>query len=220
MSHVLIHAMWELPTYHRHCEVIKKSLKDELESLEQKMEVEFSGMNENEMDSYFSNINDHWIETAETLPRLQWYSQLLIVYGHFEKLLNDLCNEQKNERKIQLSLKDLHGQGIERARNYLSKVVGVNECFQKSEWQKIKSISVLRNAVAHRDGFVDYEPNSSKSAYSRLSNINGVELRRELRDQEDAQAFFTDSVVLEFLENFDTFIRNLNEELKMANKRL
>ena len=74
--------------------------------------------------------------------------------------------------------------------------------------------------MAHRDGFVDYEPNSSKSAYSRLSNINGVELRRELRDQEDAQAFFTDSVVLEFLENFDTFIRNLNEELKMANKRL
>jgi hypothetical protein len=115
-----------------------------------------------------------------------------VVYGYFEKLLSDFCREQRAARNLKLSLKDLHGQGIERARNYLVKVVGLEKAFSTSEWQSIKFIGVLRIAVAHRDGFVDYEPVSPKPVYSKHRKIKGVELRQEIMDQEDVQIFFNE----------------------------
>ena len=206
--------MWKLPAYFRHCEVSKCGLDNELAQLENKMGEELGGLNEFEQDSFFRELNDHWIETAETLPMLQWYSQLLVVYGYFEKLLNDLCDEQRAAQKFSLSMKDLHGQGIERAKNYLVKIVGLKKAFSTPEWQSIKSIGVLRNSVAHRDGFVDYEPDIPKSIYSKLSKIEGVELRQETMNQEDAQIFFNEHVVIETLKLFDAFIRNLAAEME------
>ena len=152
-SSILCHATWELPTYRRHCEVSKQWLEEELKNLEKEMEKDLKDLDDFEKDSYFREVNDYWIETAETLPRLQWYSQLLIVYGYFEKLLNDFCQEQRSKKQLNLSFKDLHGQGIERSKNYLIKVIGIKNSFSTSEWQVIKTIGVLRNAIAHRDGF-------------------------------------------------------------------
>lgn len=213
-SHVLYKSLWELPTYLRHCEVSKQGLEEELRQLEDQMDKELSGLNEFEQDSFFRDVNDHWIETAETLPRLQWYSLLLVSYGYFEKLLNDFCTEFRTSDDIKLSLKDLHGQGIERARNYLVKVVGLEKTFSTSDWQAIKQLGILRNSVAHRDGFVDYEPDSPKSVYSKLSNIDGVELRQEVMEQEDAQIFFNEKVIVEAISIFDRFIRNLISEME------
>jgi len=212
-SSVLIDALWELPTYLRHCEVSKRGLADELAQLETEMDKQLTNLDERDQDLFYRDVNDHWIETAETLPRLQWYSQLLTLYGYFEKLLNDLCVEQREHNKFTLSFKDLHGQGIERARNYLVKIVGLNKSFLTPEWQRIKAIGILRNSVAHRDGFVDFEPNNLKSIYAQLSKISGVELREETMNQEDSQIFFGEQVIIETIELFDIFIRSLNSEL-------
>lgn len=192
----------------------KRALDAELKQLEDGMDKQLNGLNEFEQDSFYSEVNDHWIETAETLPRLQWYSQLLVVYGYFEKLLNDLCHEQKAVCNLSLSLNDLHGQGIERARNYLVKAVGIDKTFAKPEWQAIKSIGVLRNSVAHKVGFVDYEPDLPKSTYSILSRVSGVELRQETLNQEDAQIVFNEQVIIGTLKLFDTFIRDLAAEIE------
>lgn len=213
-SHVLYKSLWELPTYLRHCIVSKQGLDEELRQLEDQMDEELSGLSEFEQDAFFSNVNDHWIATAETLPRLQWYSQLMVAYGYFEKILNDFCGEFHDSDNIKLSLKDLHGQGISRARNYLVKVVGLERTFSTSDWQSIKLLGVLRNSVAHRNGFVAYEPDSPKSTYSKLCKIEGVELRYEVINQEDAQIFFNQSVIIEALRVFDSFIRTLIAEME------
>lgn len=194
--------------------VSKQGLDEELRQLEDQMDEELGGLNEFEQDAFFRDVNDHWIETAETLPRLQWYSQLMVAYGYFEKVLNDFCTELREFDNIKLSLKDLHGQGIERARNYLVKVVGLEKAFATSDWQSIKLLGLLRNSVAHRDGFVDYEPDSPKSTYSKLSEIEGVELRQEAMNQEDAQIFFNENVVIAAIEVFDSFIRKLITEME------
>ncbi len=135
------------------------------------------------------------------------------MYGYFEKLLNDLCREQRDAKQLSLSLKDLSGKGIERAKNYLLKVVGVEKSFTTPEWQSIEAIGVLRNAIAHRDGFVDYEPNRQNSVYSKLTGICGVELRQETMNHEYAQIFFNEQFVIETLDLFDTFIRKISAEI-------
>lgn len=213
-SHILYKSLWELPIYLRHCEMSKRWLEEELRQLEDKMDGELSGLNEFEQNAYFRNANDQWIETAQTLPRLQWYSQLLIVYGYFEKTLNDFCAEFRSSENMKLRLTDLHGHGIERARNYLVKVVGFEEAFSTSDWQYIKQLGVLRNSVAHRDGFVDYQPDSPDTVYSKLSAIEGVELRQEVMDQVDAQISFNEKVVVDAIAVFDKFMRALIAEME------
>jgi hypothetical protein len=213
-SLVLYKALWELPTYRRHCEVAKQGLEGELNQLEIEMDKELGGLNEFEQDSFFRDINDHWIETAETLPRLQWYAQLLVVYGYFEKLLNDFCEEQRSAQTLKLSLKDLYGQGVERARSYVVKVIGLDKTFSSKNWQAIKNISVLRNSVAHRDGVIDYEPDLPSSVYSKLGKIIGIELRQEVMNQQDAQIYFNEQVVMEALNIFESFIRELIAEME------
>lgn len=213
-SYILCKATWELPTYIRHCEVSKRGLAEELTQLENEMDKELGKLDDFEKDSFFRDVNDHWIETAETLPRLQWYAQLMVAYGYFEKILNDLCVEQRDAKGILLSLKDLHGQGISRAQNYLAKAIGISKSFSTPEWQAIKTIGILRNAIAHRDGFVDYEPDKPQSTYSQIANIIGVELRQEVTDQEDAQIFFSEQVVVEALKLFDVFIRTISAEME------
>ncbi len=167
----LYQALIDFGVMQRHIEVSKKGLKAELEDLEEMMDKEISSLNEHDLDAYFGNINDYWIETAETLPRLQWYAQLLIAYGYFEKLINDVCQEIKSERGISLSLNDLQGQGITRARNYLVGVAHIERPFTGHRWQLIKLVAKLRNAVAHGDGYMDYAPDNAKSTYSQISKI-------------------------------------------------
>ncbi|MAP25495.1 MAG: hypothetical protein CL578_18580 [Alteromonadaceae bacterium] len=164
-SHVLYKSLWELPTYYRHCEVSKNELTEELRQLEDEMDRELSGLNKFEQAAFFSNVNNLWIETAEPLPMLQWYSQLIVVYGYFEKVLNEFCAELHDSDKIKLTLKDFHGQGIERARNYLVNIACLAKTFNTREWLHIKLLGVLSNSVAHRDGFIDYEPDSPRSTY-------------------------------------------------------
>ena len=55
-SHALYQDMWELPTYYRHCEVSKRGLDNELSTLEDDMDKEFSGLNEFEQDSFFREV--------------------------------------------------------------------------------------------------------------------------------------------------------------------
>ena len=53
----------------------------------------------------------------------------------------------------------------------------------------------LTNETVDRVPTVDYEPEKSNSTYSKISRIEGVELRQEIINQEDAQIFFNENVV-------------------------
>lgn len=207
--HRLYQAQIDLSVMRRHVDVALRGLALELSDLESEMDKELVGLSEHEQDGYFSNVNDLWIETVEALPLLQWYSQLLISYGYFEKSLNDVCAEIKQANSLSLSLKDLHGQGISRARNYLVKVAMVEGPFQSPDWAAISRLGDLRNVVAHRSGFVDYEPNEPDSLFSRLSRIEGVELKQEVMNQEDARVVFGHGLTVTALETFSRFFGQL-----------
>jgi hypothetical protein len=71
----------------------------------------------------------------------------------------------------------------------------------------------LRNAVVHRDGYVDYTPDDARSTYSQISKIPNVELKQEVMNQPDAQIVFGPELVLAVLENLKGFTRDLANEL-------
>ena len=198
----------------RHIDMVQAAFETELAQLHAMMDKDLEGADEHEQDAYFSNINDYWIDTAETIPLLQWYAQLLVAYGYFENLINNVCSALRMERDYTLALKDLHGQGITRAKAYLSKVAGIPEVFGGKEWDAIRQVAEARNVVAHRNGFVDHEPNNAKSTYSKLSAQQNLELKQEVMNQPDAQVVISCDYVKNAITSFDAFTRAVFSRLK------
>lgn len=93
----------------------------------------------------------------EYFPSLQRRSALLTVCSHFEHELDNLCRLYQSEKGFAVAVHDLRGEGIDRSINYLEKVAGLDVHRASQEWQEIKNIRNIRNAIVHRGGKVPNE---------------------------------------------------------------
>lgn len=212
----VVEAALEFYVLERHCKVAQSALANELKELEETMTKELDGLDEHSTDGYFSSINDEYIEIAETLPRLQWYSQFLLAHSFFEKSLNDICTALREDFGYALSFKELSDQGISRARNYLVKVCGVSEPFETEGWRAAKMFGDIRNAIAHRSGFIDYLPDKSDSLYAKLNSRDDVELKQEVLNQEDAQINIDDQFVVGAIGVYRAIVLEIGRSISSA----
>jgi hypothetical protein len=90
----------------------------------------------------------------EYFPSLQRRSALLTVCSYFEHELDKLCRLYQSEKGFAVTVDDLRGEGINRSTKYLEKVAGLHVHSISQEWQEIKKIQKIRNAIVHRGGKV------------------------------------------------------------------
>ncbi|MDB2108453.1 hypothetical protein [Clostridium paraputrificum] len=83
---------------------------------------------------------------------LAYTSILLIIISALEESFNCLCNSYYIANNYSIQFTDLHGQGLERAINYLEKVVGINDIRKEKQWELIKTARDVRNAITHNGG--------------------------------------------------------------------
>lgn len=99
-------------------------------------------------EDYYSDVFYQYQEYTEILRR----SLFSYIYSVIENMLNDLCNSERESKKLKLSLSDLSGKGIERAKNYLKKVAEIQFPAESGEWQELKVYNLVRNCLVHREG--------------------------------------------------------------------
>ncbi|TGL58735.1 hypothetical protein [Leptospira sarikeiensis] len=92
---------------------------------------------------------------VEHFPNLLRRSALVTLFSFFESQLNEFCNVMKFNDSLQLSYKDISGQGIERSKKYLEKVIYLNLSELLPVWNEIKIIQTIRNLIVHQDGEMD-----------------------------------------------------------------
>lgn len=85
-------------------------------------------------------------------PNLQRGSAAVTLYAFFENELNSLCLLLHKIDGTRVSLKDLYGDGVERACSYLELVAGVDAQKNTATWQEIKGIQMFRNTWVHALG--------------------------------------------------------------------
>lgn len=102
------------------------------------------------------NLSHEQRHIEDVYPKHNWNAQFIAAYSQFEVALNRLCIEFKDACGLNLSFKDLSGTGIERAKNYISKVVGASACFSGAHWQTISLCSEIRNALVHSNGIIEF----------------------------------------------------------------
>ena len=87
----------------------------------------------------------HW------LPRLAGYSAVMLIHSIVETQLTATANRLRELGGYKLKPNDLHGDPVERAKLYLTKVAGI-EVGLDSGWQVLQDLGELRNMIVHRRG--------------------------------------------------------------------
>jgi len=100
-------------------------------------------------------INDR-MDELENYSNLLRKSYFISLYTFLESRLNRECIQRsKFNSDTKITLKDLNGRGIARAKTYLVKVLGSNFPFGTSaEWKEIQWYMKLRNCIVHSNGEV------------------------------------------------------------------
>lgn len=179
--------LYEFDYLEEHRAFAEKHFLRNAKSFEEQFSADLAEMDEDERRDYSDHMVDEYTTVVEVLPRLQWYAQFLVVYSSFEHALNELCGIVKNRSDFSLSLKDLEGQGIRRAANYLSKVAGVHSPFKSSEWNRALLLGEIRNAIAHRNGEIEFKPNDKGSLSHRIQGLHGLQLKQVVAGMDDAE---------------------------------
>ncbi|MCY8842453.1 hypothetical protein [Bacillus atrophaeus] len=93
------------------------------------------------------------------------------MYGDFEYYLNLICNAYKIKHNYKIDLKDISGNGIERAVSYLTKVVQVRDLKNTPEWSKLKHWNRIRNIIVHNNRVIRNQEDKVSIIFLNL-NIN------------------------------------------------
>lgn len=127
-----------------------------------KLKEYFDMMQQNLSDEYLSQIrsNDgfsdlslelHFMEKFDTtnlnFPKLHYSSFLVTWYSLVESELFETCNVCREKFEFKIKVKDLSGRGITQAKNYLTKIVGVD--VDEKKWEELDIIAQLRNKIVH-----------------------------------------------------------------------
>ena len=95
-----------------------------------------------------SKLNDEF-------PQYQRKSYLIMLVSIFEDFMNQLCRSVEADLDIKASFTDFTGSGIERAKQYLSKLSTLSLPVSGKEWKHIKDAQAIRNVIAHAAGHID-----------------------------------------------------------------
>jgi len=157
------------------------------------------------LDPYVENmIYSQYFYLAESLPNILRTSFIVTCYSYLEHELIQKCKIEKNAKPLQLSINDLNGKGIEQAKNYLIKVVGID--FPIGEpWNEIMNIKDIRNFIVHKRGILD---NSKKAEKIRTYIDKRQDISLEL-DEIILSADYCRYVI----NIFDKFLSNLSNAL-------
>jgi hypothetical protein len=135
-------------------------------------------------------------------PSLHRESLIITIYNFLENQLNSLCKIFYESIDNDLKLKDIHGQGVERALLFLTKVANIDFSTFGSELPVIKGVNLVRNVIVHNGAQL---PGDSKSKVNMFvtnsEHLSGIE-GGYINISPEFIGFFI-GVLLEFFERLD-----------------
>jgi hypothetical protein len=99
--------------------------------------------------------NDLSTKLSDDFPQYQRKSYLIMLVSIFEDFMNQLCRSVEAHLGLKMSFTDFNGFGIERAKQYLSKLSSISLPVSGKEWKLIKDAQAIRNVIAHAAGHID-----------------------------------------------------------------
>ena len=143
-------------------------------------------------------IEMHW-KLHGVFPAFQWSSIFNSAFAMFEKHLNDLCKIFEKETANGIGLKDSKGEGIERAKLFLSKVIGIKNVFDSTEWSEVQNYKKVRNILLHTSGELDLTQKKHKEVFDYAKRQPKLLVYPEDPDSDSAQLTILPELIYETL---------------------
>jgi hypothetical protein len=143
-------------------------------------------------------IDIHW-KLYDVFPILLWTSIFNSAYSLFERHLNDVCKILEKDASIKISLTDLTGKGIERAKIFLTKVIGIANVFDSTEWHEIQNYSKVRNILVHASGELNLTQKKHKEIFDYAKNHQKLIVYPEHPDSDWAKIIVLPGYIYEAL---------------------
>lgn len=128
----------------------------------------------------FQFFEDDFYKYNEVFPKNYYNPILLSIYGLFENWLKKLCDLDNKRGFSNIKVSDLAGENyIEKSRKYLNVVAGIHLEEADKNWQRIKQIQKVRNAIAHNDSNIKTDKNKDidkQELYNQLQNDIRIKL--------------------------------------------
>lgn len=159
--------MQQLESFRVFIELSERQWREESASYERSLNID-----EDEALSWdrYGYRNDLAASITQEFPQYQRQSQLIMVISLFEGYLNQLCLSFKKANISNVALTDIKGRGIERAKTYLKKAVGIPFPSDGESWRKILHAQLIRNIVAHNGGHLNEVQHSNHLKVVKASN--------------------------------------------------
>lgn len=182
-----------------YCKFTESALENEKIQFNEIYQTRVSGLTAEKKKNFDQfSIGIHW-KLYDVFPNLQWNSIFNSAYTMFENHMNELCKIYEKETTKKNSLKDLKGQGIERAKTFLSKVIGITNVFDSKEWSEIQDYSKVRNILVHTSGELDLSQKKHKEVFDYAKNHPKLIVYPESPDSDSAQVTILPEFIYEAL---------------------
>ena len=190
---------------------VKQFLEREQKEFEESYDMKIANVAEEHKDEYIQWLGDtHWY-LHEVFPSLQWMSLFNSSYTVFEKNINYMCEKAGRRVNAKITVKDISGQGIERAKIYLTKVVGIEEPFKTEKWQNIRKYADLRNVLAHASGELDLTKPNHKQVLDFAIKHPAIKVKYD-EGYDFGEIALQSEVVMEAIAEFSGFIHLINQQ--------
>lgn len=189
-----------------HCEFVQSSLREEEKRFETNANKATDGLDEEQKAAFYEwHEQDAW-HIYDVFPSLQWMSSFLLTYGIFEKTLNEICQLAEPSTPSEVSLHDIAGRGIERAKTYLRKVHRVTAPFNTPEWQRVVELSKIRNVIAHTSGDLYLEKKIHSDAFEIAMKDKSLKVTKHDAFLKVASIELTAEFVVDAVETLRSFL--------------
>ena len=176
--------------------IIKHQAKDRLEEFRQyTLEIEanfdsdknalsssydkaIEGLSDDEISEVENYFSDDYYIIEEIHVGLYRKSTVVSVYSFLENSMNSLCRHLGSRHTYPVSLNDLRGEGIVRAKDYLEKLAKVDFTALNGEWSHLMNLNKIRNCIVHSEG--DIKASKSPTQLENIINsTSGLFVRNE-----------------------------------------
>ncbi|PRS29864.1 hypothetical protein [Bacillus pumilus] len=127
---------------------------NELIECEKALHKAIDGKSKEDKQLYYESQDLDIYYFEEIYPQLIRKTVFLQIYFILENCMNIVCDVARDNKSLKLSYKDIKGQGIVRAKTYLTKVCSIREHFSTKNWELILEYNKLRNVIAHNSSIL------------------------------------------------------------------
>lgn len=150
----------------------------------------------------FAFERNHFHNLSAEFPNTQRKSTFISLISYFENSMNELCEIYEYHNKLTVNYKDMNGKGIERAKLYLVKIVGLDFPTTKN-WSEIKILQRIRNNFVH--SYSEVYPENDQLIYE----VNSIKHLKLYKLQTKSLLQVEDNFLEYVLEIFENFYKEL-----------